>query len=1317
MAFPETPLGLKVEIQPGGVWTDITTRCKTSDPIVHTRGIRNKGTVAEPATVPLKIDNRDGAFSPRNPVSPYYGFLGLNTPARLWIPGGTHFLDLDGDSGSYASTPDHASLDITGDLDLRWEGEANWYGPGATMLIGKWGASGDRSYHMRLQDGGLYMQVQRDASAFVFTAGALPALPERAALRSVLDADNGAGSWAITLYWAASLAGPWTPLGTFTGTSSPVTVHTSTAPLQISGSHLTATPPRRPLDGKVYAAEVRNGIDGTVVASPDFEAQPSGTAPFADSAGRTWSYSGRAAIADRQDIFIGEISSWPQRWVPSEQAVWTPVTASGMLRRLGQGAKPLDSTLRRRIPSASPIAYWPFEDDREASRAYSPTEGVNPASVTGIEWASVDTLPASKPLPRLTAAATLSAIVPDATDGAWQVEMVYNADDKAPPAAGPRAEFLSLTATGTVRRWLISMRKDSIHVTGYDASGTDIINQAVTAIEDLFHGWFRLRLYAQDLGGGQMEWVIGWANVNGGVLQLAKTITGTPGHVTAITANWGALTEGWSIGHLSVMPTAANTIYDGSDTAYSGETAWQRMRRLAGEQGVPMARIPGELAPERVGPQRIARLVELFQAAADADGGMLLEDRTRRGLIYRERSSMYTQEPALTLTYKQPPLAPPLEPDDDADVARNDRTVKRDGGSEARAFLPEGRLSVQDPPDGIGLYDDSVTLSLDSDTQTEPIAYWLLHLGTYDGARYPSVTIRLHRAPEAIPAVLALREGDLIRIQGLPGFVAYGDVDLIVTGWSETLKPRTWERTFTCEPGGPWNTAVADHAVYGKAGTDGSQLAAAVTSTATTLPVTVTAGPAWTTNPAELPIDIEVGGETMTVDSVPAAASDTFTRTLANTWGTSSGGAVWTEASGAASDRSVNGTKGIITLAASVDTVRRQILATGITDAEVLVSISVGQVSTGSSLVPGVLLRHTDASNFYRCRLHFRTDNGVYIVVTRGSTEQGAQVNTGLTYTPGETFWLRTRVVGDTVFGRTWKDGTTEPATWQIERTITTTPIASGGAGLSGSALTGTTNVSPTISYDDFALYTPRFAAGISPAVRDIFDRTVSGGWGTADVGGTWTTSGGTGTDYSVGSGIGVHTLASVNVSRRSLLPAPAADFDLYCDIATDQLATGSSLTGGIIARAVDGDNLYTARLQFSSTQTITLSLRKRVTATETELATLALGLTHVATTFYRIRFQGAGSTLRAKAWQAGAAEPGPWQVTATDTALTAAANLGCRSIAFAANTNTNPQIRYDNLTLAAPQAFTVVRSVNGVVKAHPAGEPVALAHPAIASL
>ncbi|MEV2249410.1 hypothetical protein AB0I94_02435 [Streptomyces sp. NPDC050147] len=1066
MAFPEDPLGLRVEIRTGTVWTDITADVRTADPITHARGIRNSGTSADPATCPLKIDNKDGRYSPRNPVSPYYGLIGRNTPVRLWLPSGPHFLDLDGTPGSYASTPDDAALDITGDLDVRVEAETSWHAPGAHTLIGKWDPlSNQRSYLLRLQDGLLYLSYSLDGVAVSFHARPLPDLPPRAALRATLDVDNGVGGRTVTFYWAPSLAGPWTQFSTPVTIEGPISMYAGMAPLTVAPTDLGVTVPRYPAEAHIYAAEVRSGIGGTVVASPNFEAQPLGSSGFTDSAGRVWTLTG-AAIADRQERFVGEIAKWPQKWTRGGKTVWTTVEAAGILRRYGQGQKALDSTLRRRIPSGNPIAYWPMEEAREATRAYSPIQGVTPAAVTGLEFAGVDTLPSSKALPKLSSAATLSAIVPTyPTPTQWQVEFVYTADDKAPPAAEPWPEVISVSTTGTVRRWWVGMRAGSARILGYDSSGAELVHVTASVGSDVFHGWVRMRLWVRE-SGGTVSWRLEFQDVGGDAGGTGATFSGTAGRVTAVTGTWGAATEGWSIGHLAVLPTAQNSLYTGSDNGYTGEAAWARMLRLANEENIPLARVAGPLATERVGPQRPETLLTLLQKAAEADGGMLLEDRARTGLVYRDRSSLYTQEPALTLVYGVPGLAPPLEPVDDDDATRNDITITRDGGSSARAVLEEGPLSVQPPPDGIGVYDESLTLSLADDVQPTPHAYWHLHLGTYDGARYPSVRVLLHKAPHLIPQVLALREGDLLRLQGLPPWVAYGDVDLIVTGYSETLLPRTWEITFTCEPAGPWMTAKADHPVYGKADTDGCVLSAAATDTATALDV-VSSGLPWTTDPAEMPIVMQLGGEEVSASAI-APVSDTFTRAVASGWGTSSGGQVWATAGGAASDRSVDGARGVVTLPSAVTTVRFQTLVAGMRDCEIRCRFQAGQVSTGASLVPSVLLRYVNGSTYYRARVHFGTGGGMFTSVTRDTTQVGGTPALPYTYVADAEFEVRVRLDGHRIRIRVWPVATPEPAVWHQDQEITTNVIAEGAVGLSASAFAGNTNVSPLLRFDNF---------------------------------------------------------------------------------------------------------------------------------------------------------------------------------------------------------------------------------------------------------
>ncbi|HEX5568187.1 MAG TPA: hypothetical protein VFY14_14885, partial [Streptomyces sp.] len=737
---------------------------------------RERAAHTDPSRLSITINNRNGRFSPRNPESDLYGLIGRNTRCRLSVPGGEARLELDGSLDGVASTPDAAALDITGDLDVRWEGEADWYRKGAHMLIGKWSPTpGERSYHLRLQEGSLYLFASRDGTAGVTGFWELPRLPRRAALRGVLDADNGAGGWTMRLYWAESLDGPWTQIGNDLSGTTPVAVHSGPAPLVIAPYQLDVVdnPQRYPVAGRIYRAEVRAGIDGTVVAAPDFRAQAAGTTVFADSAGRTWTLSGTATIRDRHDMFVGEVSVWPQKWTVDGGDAWVPIEASGILRRMGQGRKALQSTLRRRVPSFSPLAYWPMEEGEFATRASSPIRGVPPLRLTNAKWASADSLPSSMPLPTLNGTTTdpshMTGVFPNPSFAAlssWRVDWMYRLDQPNTTLY----TYMRVLSLGRVREWYVQTRDTQTRVLGRDVNGDEVFSQLIGTGTDLFGQWIQTALIVQQ-NGANVDWTIAWRDVGGDAGLSSGSFAGSAGRPTGVSSPPGGYAQalnGMAIGHIAVWDTHFADGFMGAVDAWSGETAWERMRRLSIEEDLSVSLVPGPENPQRVGPQKPDTILNLLQAAANADGGLLLEDRWRShgpGLVFRERSSMYNQDPKIVLSYDQAPglAAPPDVVDDDTSV-RNDRTVKRDGGSEARAVLEEGPLSVQDPPDGIGRYDDSITLSLHDDAQAGPFAAWLLHLGTVDGARYPRVKVMLHKAPHLIPQVLALTEGDAIRI-------------------------------------------------------------------------------------------------------------------------------------------------------------------------------------------------------------------------------------------------------------------------------------------------------------------------------------------------------------------------------------------------------------------------------------------------------------------------------------------------------------------------------------------------------------------------
>ncbi|WP_030798981.1 hypothetical protein [Streptomyces sp. NRRL S-337] len=873
MAFPQTALPLKVELNLGGTWTDITHDVYSRDQIRITGGRSDEGTKVDAGRCVMTLNNRAGKYSPRNPVGPYYGLIGRNTPVRVSVLTGATYLGLPGAVGDYASTPDTAALDITGDLDVRFDGTLTNWGATNLELIGKFTfAAGGRSWWLGMRNGVPHFEWSVDgATPIQADAPVAPTIPPsgRLALAVTLDVNNGAGGATVQFYTAATIAGPWSYLGgpvLFAGTTS---IFNSNAPLRVGDAigllnFTTAS-------GACHAVQVRSGIGGTLVANPDFTAQTAGTTSFTDSTGKVWTLAGGTDITNRRVRFSGEVSSWPTRWDSTD--VYAQVEAAGILRRYGQGSSPLASTLRRRIPTDSTlVAYWPMEDGASATQAMSPVSGVQPLSATGLQWAGDDTLPGSAPLPIVSAAASISATVPLATPGAWHIEMVYNL------AAMPSSltTLLDVSATGTARRYVVRVQTNNLQVQALDVDGTQIGFISVSTAG--FTGnWNRLQMKAS-ASGSNTQLDVAWITIGGSTLGTSTTFAGSPGAVSRISSPFGLGLEGLRLGHLAVFAAAETLIYNSADKAFSGESARDRLERLTQEEGLPFAAALGPGA-ELLGAQRSLPLLDLLRECEDVDHGILYESRDRLGLAYRDRTSLYNQAPALALSYHTD-IVGPLEPTDDDQHVRNDVTVARINGSSARSTLDVGALSTQAPPFGVGRYDDSSTLNLVTDDQPAQHAGWGLHMGTWDETRYPVVRVNLARAPGLIDAATTVKVGDRVTIASPPPWLPPDTIDLIVQGYAETLSQFEWTLEFNATPAGPWNVAYLDDSTYGRGDTAGSSLAAGVTSTATTLSVATSTGPLWTTAAADVPFDVRVGGEVVRVTAVSGTTSpQTFTVT------------------------------------------------------------------------------------------------------------------------------------------------------------------------------------------------------------------------------------------------------------------------------------------------------------------------------------------------------------------------------------------------------------------------------------------------------
>ncbi|KJS60654.1 hypothetical protein [Streptomyces rubellomurinus] len=880
MAFPTTPLAVQVDLQLGGTWIDVTSDVRLGDRIHIERGRHDEGSRVDPAKCTLTLDNRSGKYSPRNPVSPYYGLLGRNTPIRVSVPGASAYLDVPGTTGGRATTPDAPVLRITGDLDVRVDLDGLWSLPIDEQyheVISRYdNSTGEqRSWRLMVGNAFLFLEWSADGTGATFrsigsTQAVQPTQAGRMALRATLDVDNGTGGHTVRFYTAASTSGPWTQLGDAVVTAGATSIHPGTAPLVIGDNTLVPAVSTLPLH--VLRAEVRAGIDGSAVATPDFTVQAPGASSFSDSSGRTWTIADGAEITNRVARFIGEVAAWPPRRDVSGTDVFVPVQAAGIMRRLGQGAAPLQSTLRRSIPSGQPLAYWPLEDERGASQAYSPLPGVNPLEVTAIEFGADSDLAGSQPLPVLRTGARFHGVVPAPSTPltVWQINFLY----RAATVPAQTSRLLTWKTSGTAATWVLdvgALSGTSMHLYALDAAGNTVLDAVEPA--NLFAGGWHQMLIRVTQVGANLQFLVQWFAVGSqSSWSVSGTAPGTIGALTEIDTQLGDLLDGMALGHLAVFGSAAD-VYSHADNAFEGDRPNQRITRLCREEGVAaltLGEIDGEVA---LGAQRPATFLALLQEAAETDNGVLAEHRDSIALWYRPGYLTYNQRPTITLDFGAGDVAPPLELVDDDQAVRNDVTITRSGGSSARAVDTTSRLSVQMPPAGVGRYDEAVTLSLHRDGQLPDIAGWRLHLGTWDGARYPSVRLDLAAAPRLIPAALRIDLRDRITITGLPPADGPTTADLIVEGYTETLGLYDWDLTLNCSPAGGWNVAVLDDPVCGRADTSGSQLAAGATATATTLSIATTTGPLWSTDPAEYPVDVLIVGERVTITALTGTTS------------------------------------------------------------------------------------------------------------------------------------------------------------------------------------------------------------------------------------------------------------------------------------------------------------------------------------------------------------------------------------------------------------------------------------------------------------
>lgn len=908
MFDPDTGLlPVHVELNYDGAWHEITEDVKVDRGITVDRGRDDYQSSPSPTTCSFTLDNRDGKYSPKNPLSPLYGKIGRATPVRYRVGGPGVFAKFTGDLSNNLATDDSVGqLSPSGDIEIDIELEPeSWTSQNETMIMGKGsGAAGDQSWAVILRPDGkvrffcwldngsdLYYEIEpvtgdsdRKSFRFRFSPDGLPEYsPDSEGHPTLfvthLDGwDGEEGRW-LTRWWGDEQNVP------LVSTASPLTVGSLADGGTAYGMSGYA--------GVVHRVRIRDGSGATLLYT-EFSGLESETPN--DLTGRNWVENGSVHWHDSSCRFLGTVREWPVRWSLPEDAE-TVVSAAGYRGRLDRSSTPIRSalyranlhpTIRGRV-----LNYWPMEEGEYATTFASATGGpdmqvgwIPGYHVRDTEFSRYDGFPGSGPLPEFHVADAVGTIPASSWTGEMRVQFLVHLADNMD--FGTERHLLNLRTSGSIAEWSVSVFNHetdgfAIMVTSYDRDGV-IVKQIYNGL-----GWeantskpVMLGLILSEDGQGVTHTIYKIAE-DDTVYSTSHTYDGyTLGVPSSVVVGSGTDLEGTAIGHVSVWNRDTSYIFDELYSAYTarnGELAADRVHRLATEEELPIVVTGDSGASEPLGYQSTGTLTEIFDSAAEADMALFHDRRDRYGLVYRNRETLYNQTP-LILDYEADPIVNPFEPtDDDSDTA-NDVTVKREDGSQARSVETEGPMSV----DAIGRYDESHTFSLYTDGQTGYQADWRRHLGTVDEVRYPRLRLALHDKPELVEQVLPVDLGDRVQVANLPPWLPPGNADVIVQGYSEWTDGIEYELTFNCTPASPWQAAVADNETYGRADTAGTELLSAVDSTTTTFDVVTTEGPVWIEDAGEMPFDVSLGGEVVTVTAVRQLLSDDFARDGVGSW-------------------------------------------------------------------------------------------------------------------------------------------------------------------------------------------------------------------------------------------------------------------------------------------------------------------------------------------------------------------------------------------------------------------------------------------------
>lgn len=184
---------------------------------------------------------------------------------------------------NYASAPDAAALDITGDIDLIAKvAMTDWTPSSGQSIFGKW-TDLQKSYALQVNSSGsLVFLYTTDGNTNISRSSTVATGISDGStkwVRVTLDADNGSAQNEVKFYLSDD-GSTWTQLGNTVTNAGTVTMFSGTALLQMGAVFLGSN---SPMNGTLYRVIVKNGINGTTAFDANFETVAADSFAFTES--------------------------------------------------------------------------------------------------------------------------------------------------------------------------------------------------------------------------------------------------------------------------------------------------------------------------------------------------------------------------------------------------------------------------------------------------------------------------------------------------------------------------------------------------------------------------------------------------------------------------------------------------------------------------------------------------------------------------------------------------------------------------------------------------------------------------------------------------------------------------------------------------------------------------------------------------------------------------------------------------------------------------------------------------------------------------